>query len=525
MTSDVVVIGAGLNGLVAAAYLARAGRRVIVLERRAMAGGAHATTEFAPGFRCNEALDDAGWIPPRIVRELDLAAHGLRLVSPGNRILAAAGDGAWLSLRGSLADTFEPLRKFSHADSVAWRPFAERLRTMAAFLEQVYAQEAPNVDSSSVTDLLGLLRAGLGLRRMGKAAMVDVLRTAPMSVGELLDDTFESDVLKGALAAEGVRHLFQGPRSGGTSFVLLHHQVGRPAGVFWPDQVPAGGVGALADALVASVRAADGEVRLNAAVARITMRDGVATGVVLDSGEEIVARQVVSSADPRTTMLSLADPSQLAPELVRSVRNIKFKGAWAKVNLALDSLPLFVGVSAEELREAAIIRISPSVNHVERAYDNAKYGRVSSEPWLDVRIPSLRDATFAPVGKHVMSVHVQFAPYQLRDGGWTDAARTALGNTVLATLESHAPGLSGLVRHQQVLTPLDLERSFALPEGSAYHGEMTLDQILFMRPIPQFSRHSTPVPGLFICSSGSHPGGGIAGGAGIQAARRMLSGT
>ena len=524
MSADVVVIGAGLNGLVAAGYLARAGRRVVVLERRSVAGGAHVTTEFAPGFRCNEALDDAGWIPPRIVHDLDLAAHGLRLVLPGNRMLVPAGDGAWLSLRASPAETARELVRFSSADAAAWPAFAQRMSAMAGFLEKTYGDDAPNVDASSAADLLGLLHTGMGLRRMGKAAMVDLLRTAPMSAGELLDDVFTGDALKGALAAEGVRHLLQGPRSGGTSFVLLHHQVGRPAGVLWSHLVPDGGVGALADALVASVRAAGGEVRLNAPVARIAMRDGIATGVALASGEEIAARQVVSSADPRTTMLSLADPTQLPPELVRSVRNIRFKGAWAKVNLALDSLPVFPGVSADDLGDAAVLRVANSIAHVEHAYDDAKYGRQSELPWLDVRIPSLRESGFAPAGKHVLSVHVQFTPYHLRDGGWTDAARRTLGDRVVHMLDELAPGLASLVRHRQVLTPRDLETEFALPEGNAYHGEMTLDQVLFMRPVPECSRYATPVRNLFLCGSGSHPGGGIAGGAGANAARGVLKG-
>jgi phytoene dehydrogenase-like protein len=521
VTTDVVVIGAGLNGLTAAAYLARAGRTVVVLERRAAIGGSAVTEEFAPGFRVDTAVHDAGWISPRIVRELDLGAHGLQLVSSGRPVLAPAGDGNVLRLHPTPARTAESLRPFSQSDADKWPAFAQRVAKLAGFLESVYDSPPPTVGASSVAELFSLLGTGWRLRRLGKVAMVDLLRTAPMSVSELLDDAFETDVLKGAVAAEAVRHLCQGPVAGGTAFTLLHHQVGRQAGAFCSTTTPLGGVGELARAIADSARAAGAEIRTGADVAAIVMRGGRASGVALASGEEIAARCVVSSADPRRTLLTLCDPSQLSPEFVRAVRNIRFRGVWAKVNLALDTLPAFTGTSGTEMMEVGSVTVSPSIAYLERAYDDAKYGRLSAQPYLDIRIPSLINPGFAPNGKHVMSVHVQYAPYRLRDGSWDDAARHALGERVLATLEQHAPGVTSTILHRQVLTPLDLETEFALPEGHAYHGEMTLDQILFMRPVPECSAYRTPVHDLYLCGPGTHPGGGIAGGSGAVAARQI----
>jgi len=520
--TDAIVIGAGLNGLTTAAYLARAGRRVLVLERRSVIGGSNVTEDFAPGFRCDTCLHDVGHIPPRIVRDLDLEPHGLQIVSSGSPLLAPTGTGDWLRLGGSTADSALSIRRFSQHDADRWPAFIERIAKLAGFLEASYAAPVPGIGASSFADLFTAARLGLKLRGLGKQDMVALLRYIPMSVAELLDDWFESDVLKGAIGARGITHICQGPRSAGTAFVLLHHQVGRLPGAFNATGYPLKGAEMLASALAASARAAGAEIRTGAEVAHVTTRDGHATGVVLASGEESSAKLVVSSADPRTTFLSLCDPAQLAPEFVRAVRNIRYRGIWAKVNLALDAFPDFPGAVGGEGESPSAISISPSLTYLERAYDDAKYGRVSEHPYLHVRIPTVTNPDLAPKGKHVMTVHVQYAPYRLRDGAWDDRARTALGDRVVATLAQHAPSLPGTILHRQVLTPLDLQTTFGLPEGSAYHGEMTLDQVLFMRPVPECSDHRTPVHGLWLCGAGAHPGGGIAGGAGANAARTIL---
>jgi phytoene dehydrogenase-like protein len=521
---DAIVIGAGLNGLTAAGYLARAGRSVLVLERRNVVGGSATTEEFAPGFRIDSCVHDVGWIAPRIQIDLDLARQGLKLVSSGRPVLVPTGRGDALNFHSTPARTAESLRRFSPSDAAKWPAFAERISQLAGFLKSVYSAPPPAINPSSLPELLALLGTGLRLRRLGKAAMVDLLRTAPMSVAELLDDCFESDALKGALGAEGVRHLCQGPRGAGTAFTFLHQQIGRRPGAFHSTITPLGGVGELARALADAARAAGATIRTDAEVLHIVVRENRASGVALVSGEEIGTRQVVSAVDPRRTFLELCDPALLAPEFVRALRNVRFRGVWAKVNLALGTLPAFANATAEEMNRLAAITISPSLTYLERAYDDAKYGRLSEHPWLDVRIPSLMNPEFAPAGQHVMSVHVQCAPYHLRDGAWDDAARAALGDRVVATLAEYAPGLPTSILHRQVLTPFDLETTLGLPEGHAYHGEMTLDQILFMRPVPECSRYQTPVRDLYLCGPGTHPGGGIAGGPGANAARAILKG-
>jgi phytoene dehydrogenase-like protein len=523
---DAVVIGAGLNGLVAAAYLAKAGQRVLVLERRKIPGGTAVTEEVFPGFRFDTCRHDTGWIPPRIISDLKLKRHGLELVDVDASVFAphpGGGRNDYLLLHHDPQRSAALIRKHSQADAEKWPAFANRIARLAGFLKAAYANPAPAVDSTSFGDLLSLARLGTRLRVLGKTEMVELLRTVPMSVGELLDDWFETDALKGVIGARGVTGILQGPRSGGTAFVLLHQQVGRPTGAFRPPYAIRGGVGSLARALAAAATSFGAEIRTGVDVVRVDTKGGRATGVVLRNGDEIAARRVVSGADPRRTFLDLCDPSRLDPDFVRAVRNVRYNGAWAKVNVALGALPAFSALrEGGETTLRGTISISPSLNYLERAYDDAKYGRVSERPYLEVRIPSLADASLAAPGRHVMSIEVQYAPYHLRDGEWDDRARDALGDRVIETLAAYAPDLPGAVLHRQVLTPLDLENVFSLTEGHAYQGEMTLDQILFMRPVAGWSRYRTPVRDLYLCGAGTHPGGGIAGASGANAAREIL---
>ena len=521
MSHDIVIIGGGVNGLVAATYLAKAGRKVLVLERRAVLGGSNITEEILPGFRIDTCLHDAGFLSPKIVKDLDLEKHGLEIMRPATGVLALAPAGDNLYLDADPARAADALRRFSPADAKRWPEFIGMISDLAGFLEVLYDANPPRIDASTIAEHVAMLGFGRRLRKMGKVRMVELLRTLPMAASELLDDWFESDVLKGTVGAQAVTRLFQGPRSGGTAFLLLHHQVGRPRGAIRSALALRGGTGALPHALAAAARAAGVEIRTGAEVSRIRMKGNSVAGVDLASGDGVACQQVVSSADPRQTLLRLCDPTRLDPEIVSAVRNIRFRGAWAKVNLALDTKPRFTGVT-EDAPLRGTVSVAPSLDYLERGYDDAKYGRISEHPFLDIRIPSVADPALAPDGKHVMSVHVQYAPYRLRDGEWDATARATLGNRVMAILERHAPGIGSTVLRQQVLTPLDLEQAFALPEGSASHGEMMLDQILFMRPIAAASRYRTPVSGLFMCGSGTHPGGGIAGGAGALAASEIL---
>jgi phytoene dehydrogenase-like protein len=521
---DVIVIGSGLNELVAAGLLAKAGRRVLVLESRAALGGAMVTEELAPGFRVDACAHDAGWLSPRIVQALELERHGLALLESPVTSFTPAADGAPLVLWRDQARTVESIRRRSPADAGKWPEFAARMGRLAGFLEHAYSAPPPRPVSTRPADLLALLGVGLRLRGLGRKEMVELLRVLPMPVVDLLDEWFADDALKGTLGASGISHLFQGPRSAGTAFLMLHHQVGRPAGCFRARTTARGGVGGVVEALAAAARRWGAEIRNGAEASRILVRDGRASGVALQSGEEISARAVASGVDPRRTFLDLVDPAESDPEFLRAVQHIKSRGVWAKVNLALDGLPEFTSLPGDGPHLGGVILISPTLDYLERAYDAAKHGGVSSRPYLEAVIPSLADPGLAPAGKHVMSVAVQFVPYRLKDGPWTDARREALGDSVVNLLAEHAPNLKGLIRHRQVFTPVDLEARYGLPQGQLYQGELTLDQALFMRPVPGWAHSATPIAGLYLCGSGSHPGGGIAGGAGALAARAILKG-
>ena len=528
---DAIIIGGGLNGLTAAALLARRGLKVLLLESRGEFGGSAITGEFAPGFKADLVRHDIGHLPADLLQQLELEKHGLQLTSSNPEILAPAGDGSALLLDAAQPGVpSDSLKRLSPNDAAKWPEFTRKVAALADFLEHLYRAPMPGVDAAGFGEMMIAARVALKLRGLGKADMVDVLRVLPMSVGELVEDTFEHPVLRGVLASRGLTHLAQGPRAAATAFTMLHHQVGRPQGAFRSSIRPVGGVSALAAALVSCAKAAGAELRTNARVATIALHGGAASGVVLESGEEIATSRVISGASPKQTFLSLCDSSQLDPELVRAVRNIRYRGVTAKVHLALDALPTFTGAPASG-RPARSIVIAPSLDYLDHGYDDSKYGRVSAKPWLDVFIPTLDDPSFAPAGKHVMSVQVQYAPYKLRDAGegagpsgiqqWDAASHDLLADHVIRTLAEFAPDLPGLVRQRHVLTPLDLEQQFGLPEGNPYHGELALDQALFMRPVPSCSRYRTPVPGLWLCGSGAHPGGGIPGRAGANAAKQI----
>ena len=521
MTCDAIVIGAGINGLVAANYLARAGQRVVVLEAGEKAGGSHITEELAPGFRVDTLEHDVGWFSPRIASDLQLSAHGLMLEQADVSVFAPQPDGRQLTLYRDGRRTVESIAAHSARDAERWPGFARRMARLSGFLGHLYSNSPPQLMSSSMADLFMLLGLGRKLRGLGKVDMVELLRTLPMAVAELLDDHFESDALKGVLGACGVTSIMQGPRSGGTAFVLLHHQVGGPEGQFRARALPRGGVGALAESLVVAAKSRGVEVRLGARVDQITVQRERSAGVVLEGGEHIPAGKVLSSLDARRTLLGILDPGLLDPEFVRALQHIRFRGVRAKVNLALSALPSFTALPGEGEHLRGAISISPSLDYLEHAYDDAKHRRVSDAPYLEARIPSVSDPALAPRGAHVMSVAVQYVPYRL-DSGWSDADRDALGDKVIRTLEAHAPGISKSVVHRQVLTPADIEKRTGATEGNMYHGELALDQILFMRPVAGWSRYRTPIDGVYLCGSGTHPGGGIPGAAGHNAARAIL---
>lgn len=501
MRYDAVVIGAGLNGLAAAAYLARQGARVLVLERRSAVGGAAARATL-DGVGVPGPIHDAGFVSPALVTALQLDTHGLRLEPSTVRVVARGDDDVPL-LFGAHGPDLNELRRLSPADASRWPAFADRVRALSGFLGELYAAPVPDVALAERGDVRTAIRLALRFRGLGKRDMVEVLRVLPMSIAEWLDDWFEHPTLKGMLATRGILHGSLGPMAAGTAFTFLHHHVGRAAGGIAPSLAPAGGAAAVVDALDAAARAAGAEIRTGTGVASMLMRDGAAAGVVTEAGDEIAARVVASAASPRHTFLELCDPAHLAPEFVAPLTRIRYRGAWAAVTFVLDAPARF--------GDAQGVAAAPSLMHLERAADAAKYGQMSDAPFVY--------AVAADAEGRVVHAHAQFAPYALRDGPWDDAQRATLGDRVAAAIEREAAGFGMSVQHRQVLAPPDLEREYGLPEGHAYHGELALDQALFMRPVPACSHYHTPIPDLYLCGAGAHPAGAVAGAAGLNAAR------
>ena len=533
---DAVVIGAGHNGLVAAAYLARAGLRVIVVERGEAAGGCAATEELWPGVRVDTGAHSLTGIDPRVMADLGLEAAGptgagLDLMSPTACVVSPQPDGGTLILESDPARTADRIRTFSARDADRWPEFVRAMSRASRALAVLYGALPPRLAGADRGDLWELVRLGAKLNRLGRRDALELMRLIPMTVEELLYEWFESEALKGALAADGVRGICQGPLASGTGYMFLHHMVGA-GGVVRRRRQVRGGMGALGAALQRVAVSAGAEVRLGHEVASIRVEDGRATGITLAGGGEIAASRVVSSADPGRTLLGLVDPGELAPEFVRALDHIKYRGVIAKVHLALGEPPRLrscgdAARSGGEAAQAAVlagaaITVAPSIHYIERAYDDAKYGRPSARPVLDAVLTTALDPSLAPEGRHLLSVAAQYAPFRLADGSWNDERRDALGNAVVATLAEHMPNLEGAILHRHVLTPADLADRFALPEGHIHHGEMTLDQVFFGRPVAGWARYRTPVDGLYLCGAGTHPGGGLNGRPGAAAAARIL---
>lgn len=512
---DFIVIGAGHNGLTTAAYLAQAGQRGLVLERRPGVGGTLVTESPWPGYRVDTAAH-TGRLAAEVVRELGLGRHGLRAAAGAAGVVSLLPDGRPLPLSNDARQTQAALRPLSPSDAARWPDFLARFGRFAALLREAYHLTMPRLPEIPAGELPPLARFLLRWRGLGKREMMELLRILPMSAQELFDEWFETPALKGVLGARSVHALTQGPFSAGTAFLFLHHWINH--GGPFPVSA-AGGVGQFTQALAGAARAAGAEIRTGAAVTGINVVDSRAVGVTLADGADLSARRVISAVDPKRTFLELLEPLILGPEFAQAVRTIKMRGAWAKVNLALAGRPAFTGL--EPAAPPGPLILSPSLPYLEQAYDAAKYGGLSRQPYLEVAWPTLADPSLAPEGRHILSVHVQYAPYHLRAGAW-DTERETLGDLVVQTLAEYAPDLPGIIEQRQVLTPLDLERTFGLTEGSLYHGEMMLDQILFMRPVPGWAQYRTPLAGLYLCGPGTHPGGGVSGLAGRNAAREIL---
>jgi phytoene dehydrogenase-like protein len=520
---DAIIIGGGHNGLTTAAYLARAGRKVLVLERRHVLGGAAVTEEVFPGFRFSVCSYVVSLLRPEIIRELDLPRHGLEIL-PLDGTFTPMPNGDYLWRVNDHAKTRREIARHSRLDAEAYDEYGRAMVEMGRFVKPILSMLPPDPTSLDPRGLKQLLFLLQRFRKLSRQDQYNQVQLMTMSAVDFLDQWFETDVLKATMSASGIIGTFLGVRSPGTAYVLLHHYMGEIDGAFRSWGLARGGTGAISDAIAGAARAAGVELRSGAPVAKILVEGNRATGVVLSNGDELHAGVVASSVDPRLTFLRLLDTGTLPDDFVEDIHRYKFRGSSAKVNLALDALPEFSCLPGAGPHLRGAISISPSVDYMERAYDDAKYGRFSRHPYIDIVIPSLTDPSVAPPGKHVMSCFVQYAPYHLKTGTWDDQ-RDALGDTVVDTLAEYAPNIRTIVRHRQVLTPLDLEREWGLSEGNIFQGELTLEQLFFLRPAPGWAQYRTPVTNLYMCGSATHPGGGIMGAPGRNAAFRILADT
>jgi phytoene dehydrogenase-like protein len=525
---DAIVIGGGHNGLVCAAYLARGGLRTLIVERREAVGGALATSQIAPGARVPTYAHTVGRVRGSIARDLGLAREGLRLVQPAARVTSLRADGPAITLWGDAARTAIGLASLSRHDAAAWAEVDSEIRALAAILSRLHALTPPDPSRPGAADALAGLRLGLRYRQMPTAPARSLPKAFPQPIMDFLEDRFETDALRAVLAVRGLRYSSLGPRSAGSTQLLLADSAGNDGGAAGETVYARGGPGALAAALVAAARREGAHVRTSAEVTAVRVRDGRVSGVALVSGEELTAPIVISGLDPKRTLLGLLDPEVLGPGLGWQAGNLRLGGVTAKVNLALAGLPGFSGLSGGDVaaRLRGRIVVAPSVAYLDAAADAAKYGRVSDAPWLEATIPSLVDPLLVDGAgvssvRHVMSVLVQSAPYRLREGSW-ETQREALGDLVVRTLETVAPGLGKLVVAREVLTPADLEAQLGMTEGHPLHGEPSLDQWFAWRPMLGHARYRMPVDGLYLCGSGAHPGGGVSGLPGRNAAREVL---
>jgi phytoene dehydrogenase-like protein len=519
-TYDAVIIGGGHNGLVAAAYLARAGLRVVVLERRHVLGGAAVTEEVFPGFRFSVASYVVSLLRPEIVRELELARHGLEILPLDGTFTPLGDDYLWRV--NDHGRTLRELRRWSPSDAEAYDEYSRLMFEMARFVKPILGMTPPDPGRPDPRAWLPVARLARDFNDLSLEQRSVLVQLMTMSAADFLDQWFETDPLKATMSASGIIGTFQGIRSPGTAYVLLHHYMGEIDGVLRAWGIPRGGTGSVSEAIASAARSAGVEIRTEAPVERLLTRGDEVTGVVTSSGEEVTARVTLSSLDPRQTFARLVEPGVLDASFLDEVARYRFRGSSGKVNLALDGLPEFTGAPEEIDHLRGAISFSPSIDYMELAYDDAKSGRFSRRPYIDMVIPTLVDPSMAPPGKHVMSCFVQYAPYHLAGGDeWDDARRQSFGETVVDTIAERAPNIRDLILHAQVLTPRDIEDTFGLSEGNIFQGELSLEQLFFNRPVPGWARYRTPLRNLWMCGSATHPGGGIMGASGRLAALQV----
>ena len=519
-TRDVVILGAGHNGLVTAFYLAKAGYKPLVLERTPAVGGCAITEEFHPGFRCSRLAHSAGPMRSDIVRDMDLAKHGLKTYTPDVRLLSLSADGRPLVLHGDIGKSQQEIARFSQKDAANYAELQKPLARIGEVANLLMTMTPPDLEDPTASNLWELIKAGRKLRGLGEKDLYRMMRWGPMAVADLVAEWFDTELLRGTIAAQGIFGTFLGPWSAGSSATLLLRCAsdGNPAA---PASYIVGGLGALTAAMASAAKDAGAETRTSCEVVSIKVKDGSAVGVVLANGDEIDAGTVISNADPKRTLLGLVDPQYLEPSFLQKLQHYRMNGTVAKVNLALGGLPKFNGTNGDAAVVSGRIQASPDIDYLERAFDASKYGEFSRRPYLEATIPTLWDQSLAPHGKHVMSIYMQYAPFHLRNADW-DTQRDALGDTVMRTLAEYSLDLAELIEAREVITPKDLEQTYGLTGGHIFHGELALDQLFTMRPLLNWAQYRTPIRNLYLCGSGTHPGTGLNGMSGANAAREIL---
>ncbi len=519
---DVIIIGAGHNGLVTAAYLARAGRKVMVLEARELVGGCAVTEEIWPGYRVSTASYLSSLMQEKVVRELELARYGYIVDAKDPAFFSPFPDGRHLFMWQDRAKTLTEIAKFSKRDADAYPKYEAYLERLAMVAESLLLTTPPNFPPSGPGDFVEYLKLMGKLRGLTKEETVGLVKIFTQSAADFLDLWFESEELKVTLATDGVIGANGGPRSPGTAYILLHHCMGGVNGHRGLWGFVRGGMGAVSNAIADSARAHGVEIRVNAPVQKIVVKNGHAHSVVLANGDELQAKTIASNLDPRRTFLKLMDAGDLPESFVKGIREFRSEGTSLKMNLAMTGLPEFTALPGSPgPQHRATMHICPSVEYIERAWDDAKYGRPSRSPLIEMTIPTMYDPTLAPAGRHIMGIFLQYAPYTLKGTTW-DAEREPYTERILDVIEEYCPNIRSIVVERQTLSPFDLEQRFGITGGNIFHGEMSLDQMFVLRPVAGWAKYRTPVRGLYLCGSGAHPGGGVMGAPGHNCAREML---
>ncbi|MBH49940.1 MAG: hypothetical protein CMG69_04215 [Candidatus Marinimicrobia bacterium] len=516
---DVIVIGSGVNSLVTASLLAKAGKDVLVIEARDQIGGLASTQEFVTGFKCNMINDAVKWIDPRVMDNLNLNAYGLKLLQPDIVRIALGENKNHIIFHRDTKKTAASIEKQSENDAKVWSDFVNYINNISQFLEKLYTLTPPNLPKVDLKDALNM-RSLLGpLWSYGTRGLVDLIRLAPMMMPELTDEWFENELLRAAVSTAGIHHLSFGPFAAGTGYNLLHQHL-HSNGVFHQTQFVNGGSINLANSLKTSAESHGAVIRNGTPVQSINVKNGICSGITIGADEIIEAAQVVSGLDPKNTFHNLVGSSSLNPKFNTQLNNIRYRGSAARIHFALNDLPELPSIPEKHM--GTVFSIAPSIEYLEKAADSVKYGLLPENPYIEFTVPSVVNPDFAPEGKHVLSATIQSAPYHLRDKNWDDGLKDQLKKNIINVLEEYIPGFSSKIEYTSLLTPVDIESQFGLTEGNLNHGEMTLDQFMFMRPTISAAQYKTPIKNLYICGPGTHPGGGLHGTSGFNAAREVL---